>query len=57
MTPFLSVLVLQCVVATDGSYTRGFTGGYNTLEPYILFVGPLFRHLAMPLTFGTFSCV
>ena len=43
MTLFLSVLVPQCVVATDGSYTRGFTagftGGYNTLGPYILYVG------------------
>ena len=34
------MLVLQCVVDTAGSYTHGFTGGYNTLELYTMFVGP-----------------
>ena len=48
MTPFMSVSVLQCAVATGGSYTHGFTGGYNILKPYTMFVGPFFRHLAMP---------
>ena len=35
----------------------GFTGGYHTVKQYTMFMGPLFRYLAMPLTFGTFSCV
>ena len=52
-----SVLVLQCVVANDGLYTHRFTGGYHTLEPYTMFVGPLFRYLGMPLPSGTFSYV
>ena len=56
------MVVVECIsppmlVATDTLYTHGFTGGYHTLEPYIIFMGPLLRYLAMPLTSGTFSCV
>ena len=34
LLPLNYVLVLQCVVATDGLYTHRLTGGYHTLEPY-----------------------
>ena len=33
------------------------TGGYYTLDPYTMFVAPLFRYVAMSLTSGIFSYI